>query len=392
MKLDILRRQHQAAISRTNPCREDDVVRFYDDFRQGLLEGEINADDFSLADCWDNFVADGYQLRQEFNPQKRVNAFRSEVLEDNGYVSTTAFTNITGQIIYSRILENAKNPAFIGDQLVETIPTQFDGEKMPGVSLIGDKAAVVYEGKPYPTAGLAEYYIETPQTIKRGLIVGVTQEAIFFDRTHLVLKQAGEVGETILISKENRILDAVCGISTLYKRNGAAAAATYGDTPFDNLCASNALVDYTDIENVLLLFEDMTDRITGQPITVDAHTILYPGALDMTARRIINATEVRQGTISGTVPMTNGPNPLNGRQFKLLTSPRVKARTSSSSTWFMGNFPKGFAYMENWPLTVTQAPANSEVEFTHDVVARFKVSERGAVTVTDPQQAVKSTA
>lgn len=392
MNILALRNLHKAAISRTNKARETDIVKFYTELRTALLEGELAPEDFHIADVFDAFVENGFAMRQEFNPNKRANQFKMELLEDNGYVSTTAFTNITGQIIYSKIMENFANPDFIGNDLVDTIPTQFDGEKLPGVSLIGDKSAIVGEGKPYPVAGLSEYWIQTPQTIKRGLIVGVTQEAIFFDRTHQVLSNAGQVGETILISKENRILDGVTGISTLYQRNGAAAAATYGDTPFDNLCASNALVDYTDIENALLLFEDMTDPNTGEPISVIADTLLYPGALDMTARRIINATEVRQGTVSGTVPLTNGPNPLAGRQFQLKTSSRVKARTSSASTWFLGQPKKAFAYMENWPLTVTQAPSNSEAEFTHDVVSRFKVSERGAFAVTEPRYMVKNTA
>ena len=47
--------------------------------------------------------------------------------------------------------------------------------------------------------------------------------------------------------------------------------------------------------------------------------------------------------------------------------------------------------MENWPITVTQAPPNSEAEFTHDIVARFKASERGAAAVLNPRYVVKNT-
>ena len=47
--------------------------------------------------------------------------------------------------------------------------------------------------------------------------------------------------------------------------------------------------------------------------------------------------------------------------------------------------------MENWPITVTQAPANSEAEFNQDIVLRFKASERGAAAVIDPRYVVKST-
>ena len=59
--------------------------------------------------------------------------------------------------------------------------------------------------------------------------------------------------------------------------------------------------------------------------------------------------------------------------------------------WFIGDFRKAFAYMENWPITVTQSPANSEAEFNQDIVVRFKASERGAAAVINPRYVVKST-
>ena len=40
--------------------------------------------------------------------------------------------------------------------------------------------------------------------------------------------------------------------------------------------------------------------------------------------------------------------------------------------------------MENWPITVTQAPQDSEADFSNDIVVRFKASERGAAAVHQP--------
>ena len=59
--------------------------------------------------------------------------------------------------------------------------------------------------------------------------------------------------------------------------------------------------------------------------------------------------------------------------------------------WFLGDFRKAFAYMENWPITVTQSPPNSEADFNQDIVIRFKASERGAAAVLNPRYVVKST-
>ena len=88
---------------------------------------------------------------------------------------------------------------------------------------------------------------------------------------------------------------------------------------------------------------------------------------------------------------TISSNPVAGIS-EILTSAYVKNRTSSASTWFMGDFTKAFAYMENWPITSVQAPTNSEAEFTKDIVMRWKVSERGVPEVIEPRAVVKNTA
>jgi hypothetical protein len=79
-------------------------------------------------------------------------------------------------------------------------------------------------------------------------------------------------------------------------------------------------------------------------------------------------------------------------QFEVLSSPLVFARDSSATSWFIGDFKRAFMYMENWPIQVIQAPPGNEAEFTEDVVARFKVTERGTVAVRDPRYVAKCTA
>jgi hypothetical protein len=59
--------------------------------------------------------------------------------------------------------------------------------------------------------------------------------------------------------------------------------------------------------------------------------------------------------------------------------------------WFIGDFRKAFAYMENWPITVTQSPPGSEADFNQDIVVRFKASERGAAAMLNPRYVVKCT-
>ena len=48
----------------------------------------------------------------------------------------------------------------------------------------------------------------------------VTKEAIFFDRTHLVLSRAAEVREVLGLNKEKRLIDLVIGAKNNYKWKG----------------------------------------------------------------------------------------------------------------------------------------------------------------------------
>ena len=373
--------------------RED---RFWGDFQQAMDERALKPSDFRIRDVFQEFVQDGAEIVQSWSPRSGGGVMLCEA-----GVETSAFANITGQIVFSAMLEAFNDPTFIGSQLVRTVPTEFSGEKIPGIGRLGDMVETIEEGGAYPTAGVGEEWVETPDTTKRGFIVPVTKEAIFFDRTGMVVQRASELGQFMGVNKEKRILDAVLGITTLYRRNGATALATYGDNSgnhdWDNLAASNALQDWTDIENVLQLFDDITDPNTGEPVLCMPNTLVVPTALSMTAARIVNATEIRETTNTNTItisgnPLRNSRTGGNPVPMQVLSNQYVKARTSSASTWFMGDFQRAFWYMENWGPTSVQAPTNSEAEFTNDIVQRYKISERGAVACIEPRVVAKATA
>jgi hypothetical protein len=114
------------------------------------------------------------------------------------------------------------------------------------------------------------------------------------------------------------------------------------------------------------------------------------------AHRIFNAAEINYAP-AGAATTTVAANPLGNYTVvesrlayrRLLTA--GQSASDAKKWWFIGNFRKAFAYMENWPITVTQSPANSEAEFNQDIVVRFKASERGAAAVINPRYVVKST-
>ena len=359
---------------------------------EALEAGHLKPEDFSIRDLAEALVPDGREWVRMLDPRS---AGSVSVLETGDGVDVTAFLNITGQVIYSKIMEAYTQEAFVISKLVETIPTRLDGEKIPGIAGLGDQVEEVGPGMPYPHLGFGEDYIETPSTTKRGFIVPVTKEAIFFDRTHLVLTRASEVGEILGLNKEKRLIDLVVGTTNNYKWKGTSFNTYQTSTPWANDLSSNELVDWTNVDAAEQLFADILDPNTGEPVLIRGTTVLVTPAYRLAANRIFNAAQLTfTGDGSGTT--TVAANPLSN--YRVYDSRLVYRRIVAGGTaavdakkwWFIGDFRRAFAYMENWPITVTQAPVGSEAEFNNDIVLRFKASERGAAAVINPRYIIKN--
>lgn len=363
---------------------------------EAIAEGHVRPEDFSLRDLAEGLVPDGHQWVRMLDPR---NSSGTSVLEAEEAVDVTAFLHVAGQIVYSKILEAYRQEAFVVSKLVDTIPTRLDGERIPGIGRIKDEVTEVHPGMPYPHVGFGEDYIETPLTSKHGLIVPVTKEAIFFDRTNLVLSRAAEVGEVLGLNREKRLIDLVIGATNNYKWKGTSydtyyAAADAG--PWTNVLEDNELLDWTDVDAAEQLFAEILDPNTGEPVLVRPTTVLLMPAYRHAANRVFRAAEIAY-TAAGSATTTTAANPLSG--YRILDSRLVYRRVIASGVsadearqwWFLGDFRKAFAYMENWPLTVTQSPPGSEADFNQDVLVRFKASERGAAAVLNPRYVVKCT-
>ncbi|MBW3600566.1 MAG: Mu-like prophage major head subunit gpT family protein, partial [Planctomycetes bacterium] len=285
-----------------------DPRRTCDELLEGVQQGHLRVEELSLRGLFEALVEDGRKLVQLLDPRQSGG---TSLVEAAGAVDTSAFSNITGQIVYSKALESFRDPAFLWPQLVETVPTQLSGEKIPGIGRIGDQAETIGEGQPYPLAGLSEEYVETPETAKRGFIVPVTKEAIFFDRTGLVLRRAAEVARWLGVNKEKRVLDVVLGVENPYKRNGVENDTYLSSGDWVNIKATNALEDWTDIEAAELLLDGMSDPNTGEPIAIMPDTLIVPTALKHTARRIVRAVSIAHvdNTAAADTVRTTSTNP-----------------------------------------------------------------------------------
>lgn len=375
--------------------RDRNEGRFWED-----IDGEIKAhsgDEFRIRDIWESFVDGG---REILDIWARDRGDLSMITLQEAGVTTLAFARITEKIFGKTVLDAWNDPQFIADQLVRTINTEeIDGEKMGGLSKIGDMIESIGEGMPYPMGGISDEYVETPRTDKYGLLVPVTKEALIKDKTGQLLDRCQTHALALRINKEKRVLDTVCGITTSYRRNGGAAQATYGTThtegTFNNQLV-NPIADEASIQTSDLAFDAITDPNTGDPITVMPTTVLCAKDKYNRAFIVFNATEYREVSGSKTL-IYNNPldmNRINGLRNRenVLTNSYVASRVGNTTTWFRGDFKKAFAYMQVWGITTARAPRNSELEFTNDIVERFKVSERGVPAVMEPRYVQKNTA
>src|SRR5262245_49245348 len=267
-----LRRLYEAALKDRTPDK------FFDEFEEALRTRQIGLDDFSIRQLFEQFLDDGREMVGSWNPRHGEGSGASvSLVEEAGATSAGAFSRISGQLVYSAILDSFRSEQFVFSPLVRTIPTQFSGEKIAGISRIGDEAEIVGEGRPYPQAGVSEDYIETPATTKRGLIVSLTKEAVFFDRTNVLMQRCREVGEFLGLNKEKRIVDCVIDENSTahrYKWKGTTYATYQAATPWINVTPTNALVDWTDVDNAEQTMAGLVDPYTGEPILVSPRHLI----------------------------------------------------------------------------------------------------------------------
>lgn len=374
-----------------------DPFRAHNHLTECLRTKQLKATDFSIRELAEATVKDGREWVRSLNPGK--SGYNVPLLEAGGAVSTNHFTSIFGQVIYSRVVEFFENEAFVFSKEVDTVPSKFPfGERVPRIGPIGNEAALVPEGTPYPNVGISEDYLDAPPGEKRGMIVPVTKEAVFFDNTGQVLTRAGEVGNWMGYNKEVRIIDAFIDQNETrhrYRWRGTQYGTYQTSTPWVNDTASGlALVDWTDVNAAWILLSQITDPLTGTPVLVIPDCIVVCPQLVATARYIMQATDVRMHAAgyptSGNLSETVSPSPID--TYRIVSSRILFTRSSDASDWYLSNIRKQVTYFENWPITVTQAPPNSHDEFHKDIVSQFKVSERGAAFVMEPRAGVRSQA
>lgn len=365
---------------------------------EAIEAGQIALRDVSLRDLFEGLVEDGPAVLRSMDPTRKSGG--RTLKEAAGSVDLSAFSNITGQIVFATIKKQFELATMLADMLCTTRQSPFPyGERVPGIGGLGDQAEVVDENQPYPTVGANEEYVDFPRPVKRGFIVPVSREAIVFDRTGQLTTQVNQGTKWMALNKEKRVLDVAFGVVNSYKRNGTALNTYLTSGAYVNDQTSNALVDWTDVENVEKYFDAITDPNTGEPITWQGDmTLIVPTALRRTAHRIVHFDQVRYNDGASNTTAYYGKNPLQDKgngvnmsgTITVISSPYVKSRTSSATKWFYGRPKDAFVYNEVWGIETSQAPTGSTAQFERDIELQFKASEFGTAGVMEPRYMQRS--
>jgi hypothetical protein len=348
---------------------------------------------------WNNFVA----CR---NRESLANDVMSQaLLEDEGAVSTNAFQNVSGQFVFQNTMDayNAEDNIFT--KLIPEAPAStLDGEKIPGITEIGDEIAVRKEGDPYALAGVGENWLFSPSIKDRGLIIALTWEALFNDKVGQLPQRCGDVGKWGGVNREKAAID--CFIDEIVNDTSGSwrynwrgnVIASYNDNTgthsWDNLSASNGLVDWNNLNTAEINAAAIVDPFTQEPITIEPRHLVVTKQLEQTANRLINATEIRVATpgfaTSGNPTQTTMANPYKGK-YEVVCSRQLTARMATKTSWFLADIAKYAKCMMAEKANVLQAPPNNQDEFHRRIVSQWRFNERRAYVVVEPRVSNKST-
>ena len=331
-----------------------------------------------------------------------------EVMEAAGPVTTASFQQITEQFVYGIVMDAYKSPEFIFTKLIPVRNTQFDFERIAGVTDIGDEVQVVKEGDNYPVAGPTETYRNAPVLRKRGFKVQLTREVIFFDRTGQLVQMASNGSKSMGQNREKRAIDCVIdenagaasavigGHRYNYRGNSIASFGnSSGNHDWDNLSGTTTLVDWTDIEACEILLAAIDDPTTGEPITLGTKRHLVCATQNkLTALRIRNATEIVVVTpgynTTGNPTETKVGNPYGGA-FEVVSSPYYERRAATDTTWIYGDVEAACEYCQAWPEEVKTLAGGTQLEFDRDIVQQYRFSEYGNYSNKEPRALIQAT-
>jgi hypothetical protein len=367
------------------------------------------ASNWSIKEMAKGFLGcDGTELDSALRQSARAAHEVGNVMEAGAAIPPSQFANIsaynagTAGLFEARMLEAYSRPEFVLSNVVETITEQRRQALLLGISMVGDTAEERKPGDPHHRIVLQERYVKGPITINRGNGVDVTREAVLFDLTRELLSQAETAVQTLALRKEYLITDVVIGVENSYNYRDTTynTYATSGN--WINKLASNALVDWSQFNAANQLFTTMTDQETGQPIQIEVKQVFVMPYKEMSSRYVFNFTGL-ENTSSDLTRRGFAPNNLGGGRYEFLPPSKYAYRRATDADglnlaasvaqayWWLGDFNRAFAWVQNIPLTIERATPTDYTMSDRGLMFSLFCDEMGAAMVKDPRFVVLST-
>lgn len=296
-------------------------------------------------------------------------------------VSASQFSTIVGTLLSTIVMDSYTAAAQIIGELVTPFTSTQETDTIPGGYLNAPMVSVG-EGVEYShIADVKEMYVTITHD-KRGVILDITDEAVRYDRTGIVMRSAGQLGEKMARDRESigmKVIQDVTSYKAWYPSGSQEdlyqnAAGSTNHT-YDNL-VTDVLADYTDLDALNVLLGLIKDK-NGDPIVVAPKILLVPNTLETIARLIAENAFL----LNATLAQPSIKNPFAGR-FVVKASSDLDAQ--STTAWYLGDFKKQFVEKVTIPMQVLtrRYGDNNEDAWRRDIVASVKArydSKFGAV-------------
>lgn len=379
-----------------------DPRRTYAALDSAIKSGEVKPNEFSIRDLACHLIeAGGESIGYDGLRALEGRSDSMRLLESSGAISTSAFRLVSQRIVDGAVIEGARLPDTVLSQVLPVI----EGRKRrndftsPTVPLEqGKNARDIQEAEEYPILGIYGERVRNLPVRKKGFQLPITREAVLEDDTGALLQAARDAGAALARLKEDLICDMVAGLtpnSVIEQRVGDTAEVTSALFLTSGRWVNshtNALADWTDLDDATNLLIANTIPATGGPAVLLQRHILVPEQRRALAYRILNAIETRSGS-SNVVVAGNPYSGANGAPgVTLLVSPHLYARqiaagvsqANAVGTWYFGDLTQAFRYYQLWPIEVNEDTTPAQ-RYTHDIWVRFTISECGIPVCVQPR-------
>jgi len=404
-----MRNNYKAAMDDWTEIRESvgpyEANQFiYESFREGSLDRRK----FSIVDAWDQTIG-----RIELEHAKKMGFNWQRISEAVGPLTTANFQGVVQQFGFTNFMDAYDSPDFPFKQLIPMKPTKLvAGERCPKYTEViptdGPGGDIRPEGEAFKWAEMRADFIQTPPVEDIGRMLGLTEEMVTADQVGDLADMNAKMGRYVGWQVEERGIDCIIDLNRTahrHNRKGLGPVHSYDDDQglvaqdggqglhnFDNL-STNALANYSDLNELEQLFNQIVDPDTGRPIDIVPKHLIYPKALQNTVDAILRAGLLLKGDYTEASPndvQTRYDNTYANR-YQPVTSKFFRQRTNSDIIWYLGDITRYAKRMELFPIQVIEAPALNPDHFARRIVLAWRAATAFAYVVWEPRAMCKST-